>query len=88
MTLCVGAPRANKMTVEVDVITDDAVDSAIGRAVEHRIEAVSSHGSAKVRLTAAPSDCPNLHRPSDGGPFFAANGAAGAYNSRGPLRSG
>jgi hypothetical protein len=49
VTLCVPAPRANKMTVEIDVITDDAVDGAIGRAVEHRIETVSSHRSAKAR---------------------------------------
>ena len=58
VTLCVCAPRADKMTVEIDVITDDAVDGAIGRAVEYRIEAVSSHASAKARLTAAPSDWP------------------------------
>ena len=50
MTLCVRASRANKMTVEIDVITDDAVERAIGRAVEYSIEAVSSHSNAGARI--------------------------------------
>jgi hypothetical protein len=32
------------MTVEIDVIADDALDRAVQRAVEHGIEVVSSHG--------------------------------------------
>ena len=37
------------MTVEIDVVADDALDRAVRRAVEHGIEAVSRH-APKVRL--------------------------------------
>ncbi len=42
MTLCMRAARADKATIEVDVVTDDTDYRAVWRAVEHRIEAVSS----------------------------------------------
>ena len=42
VTLCVRAARADKATIEVDVVADDANHAAVRRAVEHRIEAVSS----------------------------------------------
>ena len=42
VTLCVRAARADKATIEVDVVADDANHRAVRRAVEHRIEAVSS----------------------------------------------
>ena len=49
MTQRVSAARADKMTVEVDVVADDALDRAVWRAVEHGIEAVSSHSPLKNR---------------------------------------
>jgi hypothetical protein len=36
------AARADKATIEVDTVTDDADYRAVRRAVEHRIEAVST----------------------------------------------
>jgi len=42
VTLCVRAARADKAIIEVDVVTDDTDYRAVRRALEHRIEAVSS----------------------------------------------
>jgi hypothetical protein len=42
VTLCVRAARADKATIEVNVVTDNTEYRAVRRAVEHRIEAVSS----------------------------------------------
>ena len=50
VTQCVPAARADEMTVEIDVIADDALDGSVWRAVEHGIEAVSSHSTLQVRL--------------------------------------
>jgi hypothetical protein len=33
------------MTVQIDVILDNTLDGSVGRAVEHGIQAISSHGS-------------------------------------------
>ena len=37
VTQCVPAARADKMTVEINFIADDALDRAVWRAVEHGI---------------------------------------------------
>ena len=46
MTLCVRAARADKATIEVDVVTNDTDYRTVRRALEHRIEAVSSMARA------------------------------------------
>jgi hypothetical protein len=39
---CCRASRADKTTVELDVVADDAINRTVGRAVEDGIEAASS----------------------------------------------
>ena len=41
VTLCVRAARADKATVQVDVVADEANYRVVRHALEHRIEAVS-----------------------------------------------
>ena len=48
MTQCVRAARTDKTIVEIDVVTDDALDRAVRRAVEDGIEAVSSYSTLQA----------------------------------------
>jgi uncharacterized glyoxalase superfamily protein PhnB len=45
VTQCVRSSRADKVTIEIDVVADDAPDRAIRRAVEDGIQTVSSHST-------------------------------------------
>ena len=59
MTQCVPAARTDKMTVEIDVIADDALDCAVRRAVENGIEAVSSWHPQSPLEAALSESCVN-----------------------------
>src|SRR6516225_5475389 len=62
VTQCMRASGANKMTIEIDVVADDALDRAMRRAVEYGIKAVSSHSTLLAwSMGAIRSRCPVRH---------------------------
>ncbi len=63
VTLRVRAARADKATIEVDEETDDTDYRTVWRAVEHRIEPVSSISRGGRRARGLVAKCKNVgHR--------------------------